>query len=88
MTMIERPQFVNDEIRRLLASGSVADLQTEKGKLFRSFFTADEIDASLDLPMNECPSFDGTTCDYCRGDCRFRNCPTCHGSFDNLQNGV
>lgn len=81
---IERPNEVSEAIDKLLKEGTVEELKSEKGKFLRLFMTADEVYRSMDLPIAETKNFDGTTCDYCRGDYRFSKCTVCKGSFDNV----
>lgn len=84
MPQVERPQEVSDAIDKLLRDGTVEELKSEKGKFLRLFMTADEVYRSMDLPIAEARGFDGSTCDYCRGDYRFSQCGKCAGTFDNV----
>lgn len=81
---IERPKRINDAIQKLLTQGTVEELKTPEGRMLAEFFTADEVARAMELPMGECTGFDGTTCDACRGEYRFRQCQQCHGSHDML----
>jgi hypothetical protein len=81
---IERPQEVSDAIGKLLREGTVEELKSEKGRFLRLFMTADEVYRSMDLRIADAKGFDGSTCDYCRGDYRFSQCGKCHGTFDNV----
>lgn len=81
---IMRTDEIGIEIASLL-KGTVADLMTPKGRVLRPLFTVSEIDAALSLPCPEAPpDFDGTTCGWCRGNARFRQCQHCRGEFGNL----
>jgi len=84
---IERPPIVDEMIQALLTHGSVEDLKSSQGQFLRQMMTAAEVDRTMDLPVTYPKGFDGVTCDFCRGDYRFRNCGACHGSFDALPAG-
>lgn len=84
---IERPALVEEMILALLTHGTVDDLKTPQGQFLRHLMTAAEVDRTLDLPMTYAKGFDGVTCDFCRGDNRFKNCGVCFGSFDALPAG-
>lgn len=77
--LIERPARITAAIKNLLANGSVDDLQTDVGQMLRELMTADERDSCLSMPMKTPPTFDGETCNFCRGQERFRGCPACRG---------
>lgn len=84
---IERPPIVGEMIQALLTHGSVEDLKSPQGQFLRQLMTPGEVDRTMDLPVTYAKGFDGVTCDFCRGDYRFRNCGACRGSFDALPVG-